>query len=299
MTGCAKQIKVEEKCRLKVGTYNLRNSYGDRGTENDWDLRKSDLVSFIESLDLDVMGLQEVDPTEAKYLAAMLTNYVYVGDHRGKDRKSDEASPVCYRKGRFKELGSGTFWLSETPDVPGSKSWKTANIRICSWLLLEDLKTGKKFCFANTHTDHASEEAREKGMLLIVERMKEFGHGVPIIFTGDHNCLETEKPAKTIGAILNNTLYVSKTTPQGPWRTYEGWKFLLPEEEVTIEKALQKSEEERNSKEHEKLCGGKRIDYIYVSEGVDVLDHVCHGKARVGKKLYPSDHFPLTSVIEF
>ena len=36
---------------------------------------------------------------------------------------------------------------------------------------LKDKATGKTFSFANTHTDHASEEAREKGMLRLRTRM--------------------------------------------------------------------------------------------------------------------------------
>ena len=289
----------EKAAAVKVGTYNIRLSAGDKGTPNAWAERKADLVAFVKQLDLDVFGMQEVCPDQAKYLAENLPEYAYVGDHRGKDRISDEASPVCYRKSRFTALKSGTFWLSETPEVPASKSWKTACTRVCSWLLLEDRQSGKRFCFANTHTDHVSAEAREKGMLLVIERMKKFGAGVPIVFTGDHNCRENEKPALAVSKILKNALYESQTPPQGSWRTFEGWKWQ--EREMTITEALKHPVDVRNSKEKGadgKPKFGPRIDYIYVTPGVRAKDYATHADTRPGTTLYPSDHFPVTATIE-
>ncbi len=295
--GCS--TSTEKNASLRVGTYNIRLSPGDRGTPNAWEARKADLVAFVEKMNLDVFGMQEVCPDQAKYLAEHLPEFAYVGDHREKDRTSGEASPVCYRRSRFTALKNGTFWLSETPDVPASKSWGTACTRVCSWLLLEDKLTGRRFCFANTHTDHISAEAREKGMLLIINRMKEFGAGVPIVFTGDHNCRENEKPAVAVANILKNALYVTQTPPTGPWRTYTGWKWKA--QEVSTAEALQQPIDTRNTRKKvvagEAGCG-PRIDYIYVSPGVKVLDYATRGDARPGKELYPSDHFPVTATIE-
>ena len=300
-SGCADAAKV------RVGSYNIRLATGDKGTPNDWLERRDDMIALIREMDLDVFGLQEVRPEQAKYLAEKLSEYAYVGEHRGEDRKSDEASPVCYRRDRFTALKSGTFWLSETPDVPGRKGWGAACPRVCSWLLLEDRRTGRRFCFANTHTDHVSEQARKEGMLLIIERMKKFGAGVPIVFTGDHNCRETEAPAAAVSKILKNALYESETTPQGPWRTFNGWKWRdvefsavdamkLPENVRNARKGSPDAEKTKNGGYVWEDCG-PRIDYIYVSPGVRVLDYATRCDARPGKKLYPSDHFPLTATV--
>jgi len=281
---------------VRVGTYNIRFT-GDGGTPNDWELRKADLVALVKKMDLDVFGLQEVLPWQAAYLRENLLEYVFVGDHRGADRKSDEASPVFYRKSRFEAEKAGTFWLSETPEVPASKSWGTACTRVCSYLVLRDKSTGKRFCFANTHTDHVSAEAREKGMLLIIERMKIFGAGAPIVFTGDHNCCETDAPAVAVSKILKNALYETQTPPAGAWRTWNGWRWR--ETEVTTAEALKLPVAARNGHGdafYEK-CGGPRIDYIYVSPGVRVLDYETVNDARPETKLYPSDHFPVTATV--
>ena len=281
---------------LRVGSYNVRNSGGDRNTENDWALRKADLSALVRSLDLDVFGLQEVLPDQADYLRAELPAYAMAGVHRDDGDRRGEASPVFYRTDRFEAVKSGTFWLSLTPDVPGSMSWGAACTRICSWALLRDRQTGLCLCFCNTHTDHESAEARLEGMLLIIRRMKEFSPpGTPIVFTGDHNCFETDPPAVAMAEQLNNAMLASETQPQGPWRSFNGWTWK--ECEVTCAEALHLLPAQRNSDSFTSDAGG-RIDYIYVSDGVRVKAFATHGDVRPGTHLYPSDHFPVTAAIE-
>ena len=294
---------------IKVGSYNIRLQTGDKGTPNAWDERKADLVDLLKKMDLDAFGLQEVCPGQVDYLTNNLPQYVFVGEHRNADRVSGEASPVFYRKDRFEALKYGTFWLSETPDTPGLKGWGAACPRICAWTLLKDRTTGKTFCFANTHTDHKSALARENGMLLIIERMRKFAPpGTPIVFTGDHNCRETEEPAKAVSKRLTNALYISETPPAGPWRTYNGWGWRdkecsiadalkLPPNVRNARKGSPDADRDRNGGHRWEDCGA-RIDYIYVSDGIRVKAYATRGDARPEKKLYPSDHFPVTAIIE-
>ena len=264
---------------IRVGTYNIRLSPGDVGTPNAWEERKADLVDLVKKMDLDAFGMQEVCPDQAQYLREKLPEYEFVGDHREADRKSGEASPVFYRRSRFDAEKRGTFWLSETPDVPASKSWNTACTRVCSYLILKDRTTGKRFCFANTHTDHISAEAREKGMLLIIERMKKFGAGAPIVFTGDHNCCYDDPPAAAVRKILKDSRDVTEAKDPGPRNTYNGFGRH-------VDGPADCGDVKRNY-----------IDYIYVSEGTRVLDVETHGDKRPGTDLYPSDHFPVTATI--
>ena len=295
---------------LKVGTYNIRLQPGDKGTPNAWESRKADFLNLLRRLDLDAFGLQEVCPGQAEYITNNLPQYVLVGEHRNADRVSGEASPVLYRKDRFDALKCGTFWLSETPDVPGRKGWGAACPRVCSWMWLKDRKTGKTFCFANTHTDHVSALARKEGMLLIIRRMHEFAPpGTPVIFTGDHNCRETEEPAQAVSKLLKNALYLSETPPAGPWRTFTGWKWREKEYSTTdalklvaprVRNARQGSpdaDKRQNGGYVWEDCGA-RIDYIYVSDGIRVKSYATRDDPRPGTKLYPSDHFPVTTVIE-
>ena len=294
---------------LRVGSYNIRYQNGDKGTPNAWDERRDDLVELVRCLNLDAFGLQEVCPDQADFLTNSLPRYAMVGVHRDDGRRKGEASPVFYRKDRFDALKSGTFWLSETPDAPGSRSWGTACPRVCSWMLLKDRRTGKVFCFANTHTDHISSLARREGMLLIIKRMREFVRaGTPVIFTGDHNCRETEEPARAVAKLLKNALYESETAPAGPWRTFNGWRWRG--KEFSASEALKLPSEVRNARKgspdgDKRANGGcvpedcgARIDYIYVSDGIKVKSYATHADPRPGLTFYPSDHFPVTADIE-
>lgn len=279
---------------VRTMTYNIRNSHDDRGSENDWAKRRDDLVAVIRAQDPDVIGFQEVLPDQREWLMEQFKDYVFVGDGRGADRKSDESASIAFRKNRFTAVDKGTFWLSETPDTPGKKGWGAACPRVCSYAILKDKSTGKAFCFANTHTDHVSELAREKGMLLVIERMKVFGKGAPIVFTGDHNCQETEAPAIAVSKLLRNAMAVSKTPPMGPWRSFTGWKWR--DWERPAAKALSLPRAERNAPGGD---FGSRIDYIYVSPGVKVRSCRTVSTPRPGRNLYPSDHFPVVADVEF
>lgn len=278
--------------KYRVGTYNIRLSAAsaDKGTPNSWAARKAPLASLISKMNLDVFGLQEVRPDQMKFLKTNLPEYEFVGDFRNADKKTGEASPVVYRKSRFIAERKGTFWLSETPDVPGVKGWGAACPRVCSYVILKDKLSSARFCFANAHTDHVSAMAREKGMLLIVERMKSLGAGLPIVFTGDHNCRETESPAKAVSAILNDAVRSTITPPVGPWRTFNAWKWK--EKELSAQDAVKLSAEELPAG-----LDGARIDYIYVSRDVKVLDYTVRNDTRPGTVYYPSDHFPVVSTI--
>ncbi len=307
MHGC-ESLFSDKSTALRVGTYNIRLMSGDRGTPNAWDERKNGLVQEIRSLDMDMFGMQEVFPEQAYFITNALPEYALVGEYRNADRISGEASPICYRKDRFETIRSGTFWLSETPDVPGVKGWGAACPRVCSWALLRDRRSGSMLTFANTHTDHISALARKEGMLLVIRRMREFAPaGTPIVFTGDHNCRETEAPAKAVREILKDSIYATKKVPAGSWRTFNGWHWR--DSEYPARDALKLKENVRNARKgspdaDKKKNGGHvwedcgaRIDYIYVSKDVEVLSYEAHADPRSGLKLYPSDHFPVTADI--
>ncbi len=285
--------QAPQKAAMRVGSYNIRNSDGDRWTTNDWRLRKGDLAGLVRKMDLDAFGLQEVLPDQADYLCKVFPEYKMVGVHRDDGKRQGEASPVFYRKDRFDELKSGSFWLSETPDVPGSKSWETCCTRICSWVWLKDRKTGKTICFANTHTDHVSALARKEGMLLILRRMKEFAGTTPVVFTGDHNCFENSEPARAVAKILKNAIHISETPPKGPWLSCPGFRAVKAT--LSAADALKLSETERNRRD---VRGRARIDYIYVSPGIRVKDYETYPDTRPGHKVPPSDHYPVAATIE-
>ena len=295
---------------LRVGSYNVRVGTADGKTANAWDNRKEDLVALMRLIDYDVVGLQESFTAQSAYITNSLPGYALIGSIEGAEENVGVTSPICYRKSRLTPLKSGTFWLSTTPDAPGGDVWGAWSRRkVCVWALLEDRVTGKTLCFVNTHTDHKSEVARLEGTKLILRRVAEIvPAGMPIVFTGDHNCRETEAPSQAVMKVLKNALYVSETPPSGPWRSYSGWKWR--EKEYSAVDALKLPADVRNARKgspdadrdadgrHKWENCGARIDYIYVSDGVKVKSYATRADSRSGTKLYPSDHFPLVAEIE-
>lgn len=239
---------------IRVGTYNIRTSFADKGTPNAWKERKADVVALIRKLGLDAFALQEVSPKQADFLKKSLPDYGMVGDFRGAARRTGEASPVFYGTKIFSAGESGTFWLSETPEVPGSKSLDTAFPRICTWVRLTDKASGVTFCFANAHTDHKSRLACREGLKLIMRRMRDFApDGMPVVFTGDHKCYENSAAAKAVSAVLRDAIYATETPPVGPWSPDTGFKWR--EKQTPIAEWLARPPEKRKG----------RGDYIYVS----------------------------------
>ena len=276
-------------CQLRVGTFNIRCiCKSDKGTRS-WDERRGGLADYANKLKCDVIGFQEVTPSQLAFLKSRMSDYTFVATFREKNRKSGEASPVAYRRGRFDLEASGTFWLSSTPDKPGSRSWKTSLPRICTYAILKDKRSGRRICFANTHPDHKSADARVKGMEVIVARLEKVRKGASVVLVGDHNCTDNDRPAEFLRKHYDDAMFVSRTKPKGPWRSFTGWGNR--DKELSAADALKMQPGERNK------VGGSRIDYIYVSRGVYVSSYETFAQKRKGTGEYFSDHQPVIADI--
>jgi endonuclease/exonuclease/phosphatase family metal-dependent hydrolase len=188
---------------IKVGTYNIRVASADVNSTNAWKYRKGDLANLVRKLDLDIVAFQEVRPNQREFLQKAFPEYTVSGFFHNDAQKQNVGTPnpIFFRKERFDLLKEGIFWLSETPDVPNSKSWDSALPRLCSWVILTNKTSGTTLCFANVHTDHISKLAREKGMEVVLNRLDEIApKGASVILVGDHNCRENAKPAQLAAA---------------------------------------------------------------------------------------------------
>ena len=258
---CAKPLA------LRVGTCNVRcPNAGDDKAGNGWDARKADLMNLLRKLDMDVFGMQEVHEKPYADLCAGLKEWELVDDY-------EVTTPVAYRKSRFDLVKKGVFWLSETPDVPRSLGWGAKHIRPCLYLILADKATGRRFCFINTHTDHRSALARIEGMKLILQRMKTFAEGLPVVFVGDHNCGPATEPAAEARKVLKDARDISEKKDPGPINTFHNWGAIQG-------------------------IDWRRCDYIYISDGIRVRDFVTHDDKRPGTDRYPTDHYLLSASIE-
>jgi endonuclease/exonuclease/phosphatase family metal-dependent hydrolase len=253
----------EAPAPFRVATFNIRCPI-DKGA-NAWTCRVERVRELIRKHGFDLVGLQEATSNQIDDLLS--EGWAYVGVGRDDGKRGGEASCIFYRKDRFEVRATDTFWLSETPEVPGSKSWEAGCPRVCTWARLSDRKSGREFFYFNTHLDHMSEAARVNGMALILERLKQIVQGRPVLLTGDLNATPGSVTITRAAAVLQEAFKLTRTPHQGPVATSNGFKF----DRVPTAK----------------------IDHIFVSGGVEVLSHATFDDSQNG--LFPSDHFPVAA----
>ena len=147
---------------LIVMTFNIRYGTASDG-ENAWPKRKQLVIDRIRQSKADIVGLQEVLRFQIDELIAAMPEYSFVGVGRDDGKSGGEHAAILYRHATL-ELGPdgivathGDFWLSDTPETPGSKSWGNNITRVCTWARLREKSTGQSLFFVNTHLDHESQ----------------------------------------------------------------------------------------------------------------------------------------------
>ncbi|HMM11846.1 MAG TPA: endonuclease/exonuclease/phosphatase family protein [Bacteroidales bacterium] len=154
---------------------------------NAWQNRRPDFCAHLRDERADIMGFQEVLHNQLLDLQSCLEGYTYIGVGRSDGKTGGEHSPIFFREDRFGLIKSGTNWLSETPDVPGSVGWDAALERIVSWAMLNDFASGDTILVMNTHFDHVGQRAREQSADFIVKLSAGLAKGKPVVMMGDLN----------------------------------------------------------------------------------------------------------------
>lgn len=268
--GVAKRSDGDKTDPLRVGSFNIR--YNNRGDGEDaWPNRKQFVADVILESDADIVGLQEALHGQIEDLESLLPDHAWFGVGRDDGKEGGEFVPIFYRRDRFEVISKGHFWLSETPDQPGSRSWDAAITRMVSWMILKDKKSQREFLFANTHFDHRGSEARKESARMIREMLPKLAGKRPAILSGDFNCLATDEPYATMTAKDEegrmrwaDARSICEAKPQGPDSTWCGFRKVEP---------------------------GRRIDFVFVSPQISVLQHVIVDRTFDGK--FPSDHLPV------
>lgn len=266
--GKAERVRTVD---LKVMSFNIRLGVAKDG-ENRWDLRKELVVQTIRAYDPDLLGLQEVFPMQEEYLRHHFPNYVYYGRSRLVDPEDGEACSVMFRKDRFEPIEQSTFWLSETPEEPGSKSWDSSLPRIANMIGLKDKQAGgKKLVLFNTHFDHRGKVARKEAAQIIRGRVTELKKGTPVVITGDFNSGEGSKPYQfLVGGKMLDTFRMAHPKRTEDESTFTAWTGRLI---------------------------GNRIDWVLCSANFQVLSAEINRTNENGR--YPSDHYPVTATLNY
>lgn len=228
--------------------------------QKSWFLRADLIVDGIAEQAPGIIGFQEATRWQYDYLVETFPQYDSVITYRDNSIVA-EGCPIFYHKERYTLVDKGSFWLSETPEVM-SKDWGAACYRICSYVILTDNVSGEDFVVFNTHLDHVSDEARIKGIGVVLDKIAAFG-GLPAVIMGDLNAEEGSATYENVTEYFLDARYEApETTDAG---TYQSWG---------------------------EIPGGERIDYFMVSKTgfsvkhYGVVDNVYDG-------VYASDHCPI------
>ena len=213
--------------RLRVMTFNIRGSFRRQDGMNVWPNRRDCNISMIERLDPDIIGFQEVQAgnfqdyencigrdydfvvghvckrsmewsmgdlydrwkDSSSPVSAFLSAYDYVVSNVGSSSQQDEHCPIYFKRSKFDLVTSGSFYLSETPEVE-SISWESKLLRAATWVRLRARKTKAEFLVTNTHFPHERDDmTRAECATVILQQLATLApEHVPQIVLGDFNC---------------------------------------------------------------------------------------------------------------
>ncbi|WP_121667146.1 endonuclease/exonuclease/phosphatase family protein [Mesonia aquimarina] len=265
--GCksTQQLTSAPAGELNVMTYNIRYGAAKEKKEiNNWVSRKMILINQLKKYHPDIMGLQEVVDEQLTLISKSLSNYKSEATKRN-TKANGSSEPIFFKADKFKKLDGNTFWLSETP-LQMSKGWDAAEKRVCTYVLLKDRQSEKRFYVFNTHFDHKGRKAQVESAKLMVQKIREINtENYPVIILGDFNAQYYQEPYKIIA---NNFKDAAKINPEqnlGPKGTFNWFNA---------------------NRSHP-----YQIDYIFFTENVQLRRYEVIEDEY--EDTYPSDHFPI------
>ncbi len=246
---------------VRIMSFNIR--YADVGLSTRED-REPLVEATIRKGHPDSIGLQEATPEWMAFLTKALSDeYDYVGVGRDNGIDEGEYAAIFYLKDKYTAVDSGTFWLSETPDVP-SMGWGADCYRICTWVVLENNETGEKYLHMNAHFDFANEDVKYNSAAMINEFAKQYAE-LPVVYTADMNFNEDSVYYNTM--LDEGVLYDAKDLAEDSmdYLTYHDAKPFMH--------------------------NGNVIDFIMINDNFDAEVYKVVTAGINGK--YVSDHFPV------
>ncbi len=245
-----------------------------------WSSRRDICLKIIRNRKPDIICLQEVLKSQSDDFKKYFKDFQLIGfdgpemDAHPTGYHGIAKNPILFSKKKYELLTAGTYWLSETPLVAGSKSWDTARARHANWVRLKEIATGKEFRVINLHLDHVSAEAKLQQLKMVIEESKQYLPEFNQILTGDFNS-RFESPVFTKAR-------------------EEGWKDAL--ETLYGQKEIGFTGHAFKGMKYEKAASGGRIDFIWYRGKVKpVAAEII--RDDIGG-VYPSDHFFVQSDLE-
>lgn len=254
---------------IVVGTFNIRYDNAADG-DNAWRHRRAMVADILRSGE--IWGLQEALPSQVAELLGALPEFDAVWRTRERDPARGEACPILFRRDRWSldPAAKGVFWLSETPQVAGSRGWDAALPRIATYARLVS-RDGRGLWIVNLHLDHRGEGARLGSSGVVADWIASRVADEPVVVLGDFNCGPGSDPIARLESDARIGLRDAwraanpRVREQG---TFNGWNAAF---------------------------GDERIDFVFVSPGIDIVGARIDTSRPGGR--WPSDHAPVTAEV--
>jgi outer membrane receptor for ferrienterochelin and colicins len=258
---------AQEPAALRLMSFNIR--YGTAADGPDaWPNRREQLFDLIRRENPDIIGLQEALRFQLDEIAAAIPGYFMAGAGRDDGVAAGEHAAILVSSAALEVEAGGTFWFSETPELPGSMHWGNRITRIATWVRLRERARGRSMTVFNVHLDHESQPSRERSVELLLRRVRLHAGRGPVVVMGDFNAGESNPAVTAMGAA----------------GFADTWRLLHPS--ATVAGTFNAFRGDST---------GEKIDYIFVRGPVSVEAAAILRDHAGGR--YPSDHFPVTALV--
>lgn len=252
---------------LTLASYNIRwQSAGDAENGDAWKKRKKPIADLIRFYDFDLVGIQEGSSSKNEALQELLPDYEIIM------LDSNDANPLLVRRGMFRVLRTGRFYLSPNPGKR-KKGWDAKHIRYCNWFELQYQE--KRFFVFNTHFDYHGKRAKIESAKFVPEKIQSIAGGVPFLFSGDFNAATA---SEAYGLLISSAILLdAKNRADFSYEVKKSYNYFDPQKYSAWD-----------------------LDHIFTNSLVHihrfgVLNDVYYD----GEKFrYPSDHSPLVVVFQ-
>ncbi|MEO6955506.1 MAG: endonuclease/exonuclease/phosphatase family protein [Antricoccus sp.] len=243
---------------LSVVSFNIRYDSPQDGI-NRWRRRRQALAQVVAAFNADIVGLQEVQAQQRRYLHKHLGQPLgWYGVGRSDGNQAGEQCPILVGPS-WQVQSWRTRWLSASPETIGSIGRHAKIPRVMTIMQLAHLQSSLTVAVANLHLDHTSDQARIAGIEVVLDQLREVS-SERIIVMGDFN-------AEPDSAVYQMMLDAGFRDAHGPAAggTFHAWRGDC----------------------------GRRIDYLFVGGAIEVLG--AHIDRTVIENRLPSDHWPIAA----
>lgn len=252
----------------RIMSFNVRRKNDPQGSVSN---RSQIVTAIIEQYAPDSFGVQEATPRWLSIIDnAVGDKYARVGRSRDLYGPFGEYACVYYLRDKYELLDSGTFWLSETPDKPYTKSFDSLCLRAASWAMLKDKQTGLVYTHVNSHLDHGKEYTRVGQADVLMSKMAEFRKQGNVCLTIDLNTYVDSDVYASVTDQLDDAGAIAVNTMGG----------------ITYHSYGRKEDK-----------GQGPIDFVFTTKGTKVDTYKIITDTVKG--MYPSDHYPIIADLYF